>query len=297
MRMFKKGGKYYMKLKRSKVGTAHSTGGDAVLLIMLITVGLFMILPFAYAIIQSLKPTEEIFVYPPKFFVRNPTAENYQTLTQLVDSLWIPFGRYFLNSAIVTLVGTGGNLLFSSMAAFAFAKYNFPGNKWMFSLIVAALLFSGSVTALPQYIIMSGLGLINTLFALIIPAFGTPLGLFLMKNFMVQIPGTIIEAATIDGAGIFKIYYKICMPLVKPAALTLIIFSFQGLWNSTGGNYIYEEAWKLLPTVLNDVASAGIARVGSASAASVLMMIPPCTLFIITQSRIVETMAFSGIKG
>ncbi len=286
-----------MKLKRSKTGPARSTGGDTAVFLILLLVGMFMMLPFVYAIVQSLKPTEEIFAYPPKFFVRNPTGENYKTLSQLVDSLWIPFGRYIINSAAVTVAGTGLNLLFSSMAAFAFAKYNFPGNRWMFSLIVAALLFSGTVTALPQYIIMSGLGLINSLFALIIPAAGTPLGLFLMKNFMVQIPDTVIEAATIDGAGIFKIYYKICMPLVKPAALTLIIFSFQGLWNSTGGNYIYEEAWKLLPTVLNDVAASGIARVGSASAASVLMMIPPCILFIVTQSRIVETMAFSGIKG
>ena len=286
-----------MKLKKSNAGLARSTGGNMALFAILAIVGLFMILPFAYAIIQSLKPTEEIFAYPPKFFVVNPTIENYKTLSQLVNSLWIPFGRNLLNSVIVTVIGTGANLIFSSMGAFAFAKYDFPGNKWMFSLIVAALLFSGTVTALPQYIIMSEFRLINTLFALIIPAAGTPLGLFLMKNFMVQIPDTVIEAATIDGAGIFKIYYKICMPLVKPAALTLIIFSFQGLWNSTGGNYIYEEAWKLLPTVLNDVASAGIARVGSASAASVLMMIPPCLLFIVTQSRIVETMAFSGIKG
>lgn len=286
-----------MKFKRSKTGPARSRGGDTAVLAVLIIVGLFMILPFVYAIIQSLKPTEEIFAYPPKFFVRNPTFDNYKMLSQLVDSLWIPFGRYFLNSAIVTVTGTGANLILSSMAAFAFAKYDFPGNKWMFSLVVAALLFSGTVTALPQYIIMSGLGLINTLYSLIIPAAATPLGLFLMKNFMVQIPDTVIEAATIDGAGILKIYYRICMPLVKPAALTLIIFSFQGLWNSTGGSYIYEEAWKLLPTVLNDVASAGIARVGSASAASVLMMIPPCVLFIFTQSRIVETMAFSGIKG
>lgn len=286
-----------MKFKRSKTGPARSRGGDTAVFLILIVIGLFMMLPFIYAIIQSLKPTEEIFAYPPKFFVRNPTFDNYKTLSQLVDSLWIPFGRYVLNSVIVTVVGTGANLIFSSMAAFAFAKYNFPGNKWMFSLVVAALLFSGTVTALPQYIIMSGLGLINTLFSLIIPAAATPLGLFLMKNFMVQIPDTVIEAATIDGAGILRIYYRICMPLVKPAALTLIIFSFQGLWNSTGGSYIYEEAWKLLPTVLNDVASAGIARVGSASAASVLMMIPPCMLFIVTQSRIVETMAFSGIKG
>lgn len=286
-----------MKHKKSRLGPARSVGGDAVVFTVLALVGAFMLLPFIYAIVQSFKPTEEIFAYPPKFFVKNPTVENYKTLSQLVDDLWIPFGRYLLNSVVVTVAGTGLNLLFSSMAAFALAKYDFPGRKWMFSLVVAALLFTGSVTALPQYIIMSELRLVNTLWSLIIPAAGTPLGLFLMKNFMTQIPDAVIEAATIDGAGIFKIYYKICMPLVKSAALTLIIFSFQGLWNSTGGSYIYEEAWKLLPTVLNDVASAGIARVGSASAASVLMMIPPCALFIMMQSKIVETMAFSGIKG
>lgn len=284
-------------MKKGKVGTAHSVGGDMVILFFLVLVGIFMILPFIYAIVQSLKPTEEIFAYPPKFIVRNPTLENFRTLSQLVDSLWIPFGRYVLNSVIVTVVGTGANLLFSSMAAFALAKYSFPGHKWLFKLVVVALLFTGSVTALPQYIVMYKLGLINTLFAVVIPAAGTPLGLFLMKNFMTQVPNTVIEAATIDGAGIYTIYRKVCMPLVKPAALTLVIFSFQGLWNSTGGSYIYEEEWKLLPTVLSNVAASGIARVGSASAASVLMMIPPCLLFILTQSRIVETMAFSGIKG
>lgn len=286
-----------MKFKRSRTGPSRSAGGDAVVFGVLLLVGCFMILPFVYAILQSFKPTEEIFAYPPKFFVVNPTTENYKTLSQLVDSLWIPFGRYILNTAAVTLSGTLANVLICSMAAFALAKYDFPGHKWLFSLVVGALLFSGTVTALPQYIIMSELRLINTLWAVILPAAGTPLGLFLMKNFMTQIPDTMIEAATIDGAGIFKIYYRICMPLVKPAALTLIIFSFQSLWNSTGGSYIYDEGWKLLPTVLSDVASAGIARVGSASAASVLMMIPPSVLFIVTQSRIVETMAFSGIKG
>lgn len=286
-----------MKFKKSKTGVARSTGGDIAVLVILLLFGAFMMLPFIYSVVQSFKPTEEIFVYPPKFFVRNPTTENYRTLSQLTDSLWIPFDRYLVNSIIVTVAGTGANLAFSSMAAFVLAKYDFPGHKWLFKLVVTALLFSGPVTALPQYIIMSKLGLINTLWAIIIPAAGTPLGLFLMKNFMTQIPDTMLEAATIDGAGIFTVFYKICMPLVKPAVLTLIIFSFQGLWNSTGGSFIYEEEWKLLPTILSDVAASGIARVGAASAASVLMMIPPCALFILMESRIVETMAFSGIKG
>ena len=264
-----------MKLKQSKTGTAHSVGGDVLILLILIAVGAFMMLPFVYSIVQSLKPVEEIFAYPPKFFVRNPTADNYKSLSQLVDSLWIPFGRYLINSVIVTLVGTLGNVIICSMAAFALAKYNFPGNKWLYNLVVFA----------------------NTLWAVIIPAVGTPLGLFLMKNFMTQIPDSVIEAATVDGAGILRIFFRVCMPLVKPAVLTLIIFCFQSLWNSTGGSYIYEEEWKLLPTILADVASSGMARMGAASAASVLMMLPPCILFIAVESRIVETMAFSGIKG
>ena len=286
-----------MRIKKSKVGLARSRGGDALLFIIVALFGAFMLVPFVYAIVQSLKPTEEIFVYPPQFFVKNPTTENYRSLFQLTGSLWIPFERNVLNSVLVTVTGTVANLLFSSMAAFVLAKYPFPGHKWLFRLVVVALLFSGQVTALPQYIIMSRLHMINTLWSVIIPAAGTPLGLFLMKNFMTQLPDTMLEAATIDGAGIYTIYYKICMPLVKPAALTLVVFSFQGLWNTTGGSYIYEEVWKLVPTVLNDVAAGGMARVGAASAASVLLMIPPCVLFITLESRIVETMAFSGIKG
>ena len=286
-----------MRMKKSKVGLARSRGGDVLLFTILALFGVFMLVPFVYAIVQSIKPTEEIFVYPPQFFVKNPTTENYRTLFQLTDSLWIPFERNILNSVLVTVVGTGANLLFSSMAAFVLAKYPFPGHKWLFQLVVVALLLSGQVTALPQYIIMSNLHMVNTLWAVIIPAAGTPLGLFLMKNFMTQLPDSMLEAATIDGAGTFTIFWRVCMPLVKPAALTLVVFSFQSLWNTTGGNYIYEEAWKLLPTVLNDVAAAGIARVGAASAASVVLMIPPCVLFIALESRIVETMAFSGIKG
>ena len=141
------------------------------------------------------------------------------------------------------------------------------------------------------------MGLINSLWSVILPAVGAPLGLFLMRNFMTQIPDTMLEAARIDGAGVVRTFASIAMPLVKPATLTLIIFSFQSLWNSTGGTFIYEEESKLLPTILNQIATAGIARVGTGAAASVLLMIPPFIIFIIMQSRIIETMAFSGIKG
>lgn len=285
-----------MKVRR-RSGINRSLGGSIVIFIVLALVGAFMLLPFIYAIVQSIKPMEEVFIFPPRFWVKNPTSENYRLLSTLTDSLWIPFSRYLMNTVVVTLAGTLLNLLFASMAAFPLAKYDFPGSKWIFNIVVSALLFAGPVTALPQYIVIAKLGLINSLWAVILPAVALPLGLFLMKNFMGQISDAMLEAATIDGAGIFRIFISICMPLVKPAMFTLIIFSFQSLWSSTGGSYIYDEALKLLPTVLNQITSSGLARVGVTAAAGVIMMIPPFILFVVLQSRIIETMAFSGIKG
>ena len=283
--------------KQRRNGVARSLGGDIFITVVLIVVAAFMMLPFVYAIMQSLKPIEEIFIFPPRFFVVNPTLSNYLTLSKLTDSLWVPFSRYLVNSVVVTIADTGFNLVVASMAAFPLAKYPFPGSKWLFRLVTTSLLFAGPVTALPQYIIVAKMGLINTLWSVILPAVGLPLGLFLMRNFMTQIPDGMLEAARIDGAGTWRIFASIAMPMVKPAALTLIIFTFQSLWNTTGGTFIYDEKIKLLPTILNQVVTAGIARAGSGAAASVVMMIPPFIIFIILQSRIIETMAFSGIKG
>jgi len=286
-----------IKIKRFKAGVSRSRAGNMVIFVILLSFAAFMLLPFVYAIAQSLKPIDEIFAYPPKFFAKKPTFDNYKELSQITDSLWIPFSRYLFNSIVVSVIGTGLNVIISSMAAFPLAKYDFPGAKGYFRTVTAALLFAGPVTALPQYIIMSKLNLINSIWSVIFPAVAAPMGLFLMKNFMQQINSAMIEAATIDGAGIFKVFIKIIMPNVRPAVFTLLILSFQSLWNSTGGSYIYDEKLKLLPTILSQIATSGIARTGSASAASVLMMIPPTVLFILLQSRVVETMANSGIKG
>jgi len=285
------------RLKKRKTGIARSMTGDIIIFTVLAFVGAFMLLPFVYAIAQSIKPIEEIFIFPPRFFANNPTGENYRLLSRLTDSLWVPFPRYIVNSIFVTVMGTLLNLAVASMAAFPLAKYKFPGAGVLFKLVIMALLFAGPVTALPQYILIAKMNLINTHWAVILPTVALPLGLFLMKNFMVQISDSMIEAATIDGAGIFRIFTSICMPLVKPAAFTLVIFSFQSLWNSTGGSYVYAEELKLLPTILSQIATAGMSRVGSGAAASVLMMIPSFAIFVVLQSRIIETMAFSGIKG
>lgn len=283
-------------LNNSKAGVKRSAFGDLTVFIFLLFVAAFMLIPFVYAIVQAFKPLEEIFAYPPKLFVVNPTIENFYLLSQLTNNMWIPFSRYIVNTAFISIIGTIITLIISSMAAFPLAKYPFPGSKTIFKIIIISLLFVGPVTSVPLYVILAKLGAINTYYAVLLPALASPLGLFLLKNFMTQISDAIIEAAKIDGASIFKIYYKIVVPIVKPAILTLVILSFQGFWNNTGNGFIYNESMKFLPTILNQIVSSGIARAGVGAAASVIMMIPPFAIFIILQSRVIETMAHAGIK-
>lgn len=274
----------------------RSVAGDGLNIFILVIVGAFMGLPLVYAISNSLKPLEELFIFPPRFFVRNPTLNNFHDIFVLMSGSWVPFTRYAFNTIFITIVGTTGHLFIASLCAFALAKHKFPGRNLIFGIIVTSLMFTGQVTAIPNYIIMAKINWLDTYFALIIPAIAKPLGLFLMKQFMEQIPDTLLEAARIDGAKEFNVFIKIGMPMVKPAWLTLIIFSFQDLWNMQGANYIYSEELKTLPNALSQISAGGIARAGATSAVAVIMMIVPIVIFIISQSSIIETMASSGIK-
>lgn len=285
--------KYAMK-KTKRVN--RSTGGNILVFLMLIILGGFMLLPVVYTVVQAFKPMEELFLFPPRFTVSNPTVKNFKLIGQLIDNLWVPFSRYTFNSIFVSAAGTAGNVIIASMAAYPLAKNNFPGKKILFKIVTVALLFSGGVLGLAQYIIMAKLHMINTYWALILPSVATPMGLFLMKQFMEGISTSLLEAARIDGMNEFQIYWSIVMPNVKPAWLTMIIFAFQGMWSMTGGNFIYKEELKMLPTALAQIQSGGIARAGVAAAANLLMFIPPVLMFLITQSSIMETMAHAGIK-
>ena len=274
----------------------RSTGGNVAVFLMLIILGSFMLLPVVYTVVQAFKPMEELFLFPPRFLVQNPTTKNFKLISQLIDNLWVPFSRYLFNSVFVSAVGTAGNVIIASMAAYPLAKNDFPGKKVLFKIVTVALLFSGGVLGLAQYIIMAKLHMINTYWALILPSVATPMGLFLMKQFMEGISTSLLEAARLDGMNEFQIYWHIVMPNVKPAWLTMIIFAFQGMWSMTGGNFIYKENLKMLPTALAQIQSGGIARAGVAAAANLLMFIPPVLMFLITQSSIMETMAHAGIK-
>lgn len=274
----------------------RSIGGNIVLILILLIMGSFSALPFVYSILQSLKPLDELFVFPPRFFVVRPTWENYYLLWTNVQETWVPFTRYLFNSVFVSITATTLHVLLSSMAAFPLAKSEFPGRKAISKLIVLSLLFTGGVTAIPQFVLMARTGFMNSYWSIILPAASGSMGLYLMQQFMTQLPTAMVEAAKVDGAGMFRILWKIVMPSVKPAWLTLIIFTFQGIWNSTGGSFITDETLKTLPTLLSQVTSSGISQVGTAAAASVIMMIPPILVFMLTQSSVIETMAQSGIK-
>lgn len=270
--------------------------GDLGVYLILIAFGVFMVLPLVYVISNAFKPLSELFLYPPKFFVVNPTLDNFSDLFVIMGKSTVPFSRYIFNTVFITLVGTLGHLLIGSMAAYVLAKYDFPGGNAFFSLVVTALMFSNQVTQIPNYLVMSKLGWVDTYLAAIVPAFAMPMGLFLMKQFMEGIPMPLIEAAKIDGASEFRIYSTIIMPMVKPAWLTVTIFSVQNLWNAKASNFIYSEQLKTLPYALQQITSSGIARAGVGSAVSLFLMIVPITIFVLAESNIIETMASSGIK-
>lgn len=274
----------------------RSRGGDALIYLMLSLTAVIMVYPLVFAVAASLKPLDELFRFPPRLLPVNPTFDNFADLVVTMGQSWVPFGRYLTNTVLITLIGTAGHLVIASMAAFVLAKYDFPGSKVFFKLVIVALMFSGYVTGIPNYLILTRLGLVDTSWAVILPAFAAPIGLFLMKQFMEGIPMALIESAKMDGASEWRIFWQIVMPNVKPAWLTLIIFSVQALWNVRAQTVIYSEAKKTLTYALQQIQAGGIARTGQAAAVTVIMMLVPITIFILSQTQILETMASSGIK-
>ncbi len=282
-------------LKHRRV--SRSLGGNVLSGLVLLLLGLFMALPLIYIVSASLKPFDEIFIFPPKILVRRPTLDNFTDLFILCSNSLVAFSRYVFNSLFVTVTATFLHVVLASMAAYPLAKNQFPLRGAIFSLIVTCLLFVPQVTSIPSYVIMAKLGWINTYMALIFPTIGGSMGLFLMKQFMETLPTSMMESARLDGANEFHIFFRIIMPNVKPAWLTLIIFVFQGLWNATNTNVVYDEQLKTLPVAMTQFYSgAGITRMGVTFAGLVFLMILPIGLFIVLQSRVIETMAFAGIK-
>ena len=286
-----------LRTRKHKVVFARSAGGDAGITVMLVLLGAFMFLPMAYVLMQSVKPLDELWMYPPRFYVMNPTFSNYRDLFTLMNSSWVPFSRYIFNTIFTSVSGTFGHLFIASMCAYALAKIKFPGGKMVFKTIRTSLMFHSTVTAVTSFILMSAFQMVDTYLAIIIPAWGYTLGLYLMKQFMESgVPDATLESARLDGASELRSYWTIAMPMVKPAWLTLIVYSFQGLWNAGSSIYIYSEQLKSFNYAIGQITAGGIKRAGASAASTVLMMMVPILVFVITQSNIIETMGSSGMK-
>ena len=280
--------------KRKKIN--GSVGGDICIFLFLSILGIFMVFPIYYSVVQSLKPVEELFVFPPKLYVLNPTSKNFHDMFKVAAEYTVPLSRYIFNSVFTTVVICVFNVFVTCMAAFVLAKCKFPGDKILNKIIVIALLFQSQATWIMQFLVYSKIHIIDTYFVLILPYIATAMNLYLMRQSMSTIHDSMVEAAKVDGAGLFRICWQIVVPNSKPAIMTIIIFAFQQAWNINGGSVIYSEEYKTLPTIVQQISLAGLARQGVTFASAVLLLIPPLVVFLIAQGNVMETMANSGMK-
>mgnify|MGYP000880083193 CR=1 FL=1 len=274
----------------------RSVWGNVLLVLFLVFMAFLFLFPVIFMANNAFKPLHELLKFPPDIIVKTPTLNNFLELRVIFQDSVIPLLRYIFNTIFILVVGTAGQIIFASMAAYPLAKYRFFGSEVISRIIVLSLMFSPVVTAVPNYVIISKLGLIDTYWAIILPAFAATLGLYLMKNFMEQIPSSLVESASIDGANDFIIFWRVIMPLVKPAWITLFIVSFQNMWGVTGDMYIYKENLKTFSYALGQIARVGIARQGVMAAVSLIMFLIPAITFIVAQSNVIETMTTSGLK-
>ena len=274
----------------------RSKAGNGLLFVLMFICGIFMALPLVMIVNNALKPLDEIFQYPPRIFVKNPTMENFSDLFVLMNDSWVPFSRYILNTLIITVSGTVGHVIVASFAAYPLAKHSFPGKKIIFGLVVLSMMFSYNVTQIPNYMIITWLGMNNTSLALILPAWQYGMGLYLMKQFMEQIPNSLLESARLDGASEIRTFWTMVMPNVKPAWLTLAIFQFQQMWSQTGNQFLRSEQLKPLQYALQQITAGGTARAGAAAAVSFIIAAIPIIFFLVCQSNVIETMTTSGMK-
>ncbi len=287
-----------IKIKWFKGQWLHITFSKTLLYLVMLVLVAFTALPLIYVVVTAFKPLDELYIYPPRFTVKHPTTQNFSDLVVSLGSSTVPFTRYIFNSIVVTVIVVALTVIVCSLAAYALVKFKPKGGKVLFDLILVALMFSPHVTKIPSYLIINGLNLVNTYWALILPGIAVAYNCFLMRQFIQQYPDELIEAARIDGAGEFKIFIKMVMPALAPAWSTLVVFSFVSNWNDYFSPLIYitSQAMKTLPLALKTIGT-GIARAGATNAASLLTAAPTIILFTFMQRHVMETMTYSGIKG
>ncbi len=286
-----------LRVRNHHVVLNRSRAGDIGINIMLLILGAFMFIPMLYSVMNAFKPLEEFFYFPPHIIPNSFTLDNFSYLFQLMSSSWVPFSRYLFNTVFITVAGCVGNIVFSSLCAYALSKIPFPGRNAIFQIIQKSLMFSATAATVINFISMSLLGWVDSYLALIVPGWASALNLYLMKQFMdSNISDAVLESARLDGSSEINTFFRIAMPMVKPATLTLLVYSFQGLWATGSSAYIYSEQLKTLNCAIGQILSAGVVRTGASAASGFIMMIVPIIIFIVSQSQIIETMGSSGMK-
>jgi ABC-type glycerol-3-phosphate transport system permease component len=269
----------------------------------LVPLSVFMGLPLVFIFSQALKPIDELFLYPPRFFVEKPTLMNFVDLFKETSVTVIPMTRYLFNSIVISCSIVFASVMISTMAGFALSKLDFKMKKIIFEVNIIALMFVPAAVAIPRYFIINNIGLTDNMFGHILPVLAMPVGLFLIKQFIDQIPDALIEAARVDGATNFYIFRKLIVPMVIPAIATVSILAFQMAWNNTETSEIFmnQESLKTFAFYMSTLAGNmgndnTVAGQGMAAAASAIMFLPNLIIFLIMQSKVIDTMAHSGIK-
>ena len=268
--------------------------------IILIPLALFMALPIVYIINHAFKPLSELYAFPPKFFVTNPTLDNFRSLAKISNGSIISIGRYAFNSILVTIAVVLLNVFFGTMAGFALSKLDFKGKNLIFEINTISMMFVPAAMLIPRYLVIDKIGIMDTYLAHIMPLLAMPVGMFLVKQFIDQVPNELMEAASIDGASKWVIYRKVILPMIKPAVATVCILSFQQVWGNleTSNMFCTRESMRTLAFYMSTLISANntVAGQGVAAAAALIMFVPNILLFILLQSQVMNTMAHSGIK-
>ncbi len=289
-----------MAYKGKRINPKKFERSQIKILVIILPLVLFMAMPLIFIINHAFKPMEELFAFPPTFFVKNPTLENFTKLIKFSRASGIPLSRYIFNSLIVTVLTVGASLILTTMSAFALAKIKFKGRNLLTQINQLAIMFVGTAVLIPRYIVICQMGLIDTIWAHVLPLVAMPVALFLVKQFVEQVPDSLLEAAYMDGATDMQVYLKVILPMIKPAIATAAILVFQQVWTNmeTSNYFINDDGMKTLTFYMNTLVNANntVAGQGVAAAASLIMFLPNLILFIILQKSVMNTMATSGIK-
>lgn len=289
-----------MAYKGKRINPNKFEKGQIKLIIILLPLVLFMALPLVFIANHAFKPMDELFAFPPTFFVKHATLDNFTKLIKFSRTAGIPLSRYVFNSVIVTGLTVLLSLVFTTCAAFALSKLKFKGRDLMMSINQMALMFVATAVLIPRYLVIANFGIVNTIWAHILPLVAYPVALFLVKQFVDQVPDSLIEAAYIDGASDFTVYRKMVLPMIKPAIATAAILVFQQVWTTmeTSNYYVNDDSLKTLTFYMNSLVNANntVSGQGMAAAATLILFIPNLVLFIVLQKNVMNTMAHSGIK-